>query len=155
MDLLVFEVEGIHYALPARQVREIQRAVTIVPLPQAPAIIEGIINVRGDLVPVLDVRSRFGRASRPVAPSDHLILAWAGPRLVAIRADRAGSLVTIEAANLEVPFRAAPGTRLIAGVAKLANGVVLIHDLLAFLDEAEATALDDALLTAARAGRSA
>jgi hypothetical protein len=59
LDIVVFEVGGQVYALPALDVHELIRAVAIVPLPRAPAIVEGIINLRGKIVPVLDIRSRF------------------------------------------------------------------------------------------------
>jgi purine-binding chemotaxis protein CheW len=154
MDVLVFEVGGVRYGLPAPQVREIVRAVTIVPLPKAPPIVEGLINVRGDLVPVFDVRTRFRLAAKPLSHTDHLVLAWAESRLVAIRADRALNLERVESDSIEDPTLLARETRYVAGVAKLPDGLVLIHDLRAFLDEAETTALDDAMASAARAGGS-
>jgi purine-binding chemotaxis protein CheW len=155
MDVLVFEVGGVRYGLPAAQVREIVRAVTIVPLPQAPPIVEGLINVRGNLVPVFDVRTRFRLAAKPLSHTDHLVLAWAESRLVAIRADRALNLERVEPDSIEDPTLLARETRYVAGVAKLPDGLVLIHDLRAFLDEAETTALDDAMASAAQAGGSA
>ncbi|MGH7435187.1 MAG: chemotaxis protein CheW, partial [Polyangiaceae bacterium] len=77
MTILLFEVGGRRYGLLAAEVRELVRAVTIHPLPRAPAIVEGLVNVRGRIVPVLDIRSRFRIPLRPLAPSDHLILAQA------------------------------------------------------------------------------
>ena len=145
MDVLVFAVGGVRYALPAAQVQEVVRAVTIVPLPTGPRIVEGLINVRGGLVPVLDVRTRFRLAPKPLAPTDHLILASAGSRRVAIRADRAQSLVRIDAAGVEDPKVVVGEAAYIAGVAKLPDGLVLIHDLVSFLDQAETAALDDAM----------
>jgi purine-binding chemotaxis protein CheW len=53
MDVLVFQVGGVRYALPAPQVREVVRAVTIVPLPKAPPIIEGLIRSGGSGPPTL------------------------------------------------------------------------------------------------------
>ena len=84
MDVLVFEISGLRYALPTSDVSELARAVTIVPLPKGPPIVEGIINVRGRIVPVLDIRSRFRLPPKAVSPTDHLILAHAGQRLVAL-----------------------------------------------------------------------
>jgi purine-binding chemotaxis protein CheW len=144
MDVLVFEVGGLRYALPALEVREILRCVAIVPLPQAPSIIEGLINVRGTLVPVLDIRTRFRLPSKPAAHTDHLVLAWAG-RLVAIRADRALGLVGVEPADVEDPATLVSGAEYVSGVAKLADGLVLIHDLRSFLDDAERVTLDTSM----------
>jgi purine-binding chemotaxis protein CheW len=154
MDVLVFEVGGVRYALPASDVREIVRAVTIVPLPKAPPIVEGVIDVRGDLVPVLDVRSRFRLAPKSLSHTDHLVLAWAGPRLVAIRVDRAQNLLRVEPESIADPTLTTRDVQYVAGVAKLPDGLVLIHDLRAFLDEAEATAIDQATVTVSQSGRS-
>lgn len=151
MDLVVFEIGGLRYALPAPAVREVVRAVTVVPLPQAPPIVEGLINVRGALVPVLDVRTRFRLPPKAASHTDHLILAWAGPRLVAIRADRALDLARVEAGDVEDATTVVPDADYVSGVAKLSDGLVLIHDLRTFLKDAEAVALDDAVAAVAGA----
>lgn len=149
MDLVVFEIGGLRYALPAPAVSEVVRAVTVVPLPQAPPIVEGLINVRGALVPVLDVRTRFRLPPKAASHMDHLILAWAGPRLVAIRADRALDLARVEAGDIEDATTVVPDADYVSGVAKLSDGLVLIHDLRTFLKEAEAVALDDVVAAVA------
>lgn len=145
LEVVVFEVGGQRYALRSSDVRELVRAVTIVPLPKAPAIVEGIINVRGVVMPVLDLRTRFRFPAKPAAHTDHLIVAWAGPRLVALRVDRALDLARLEAGDVEDAKAVVPGADYVAGVAKLPEGLVLIHDLRTFLSQAEAAALDDVL----------
>ena len=102
LDVFLFEVAGQRYALRSLDVREVVRAVTMVPLPKAPPIVEGIIDVRGTVVPVLDIRTRFRLPAKPAAHTDHLIIAWAGHRLVALRADRALGLVQIDAGTVEI-----------------------------------------------------
>jgi purine-binding chemotaxis protein CheW len=148
LELLVFDVGGQRYALPSKVVGEIVRAVTIVPLPKAPSIIEGVIDVRGSVVPVLDIRTRFRLAPKPLEHTDHLVLAWAGPRRVAIRADRAQDLLRFDAARIEDARASLPAAEYVTGVAKLEDGLVLIHDLETFLSRAEDEALDDALAAA-------
>lgn len=145
LDFVVFEVGGQRYGLSACVVRELVRAVTITALPKAPAIIEGVIDVRGTVVPVLDIRARFRLPAKPVRHTDHLILAHAGERLVALRADSAVGLVPLEASQIDAAAQIAPTAEYLAGVAKLADGLVLIHDLETFLTEAEAEGLDEAL----------
>jgi purine-binding chemotaxis protein CheW len=144
-ELLIFEVGATRFGLPSADVREVLRAVTIVPLPSAPPIVEGLINLRGRIVPVLDVRSRFRLPPKPLEPSDQLIVASAGPRVVAIRTDRTGDLVRVDASQLEDARAAVPRAEYVAGVAKLPDGLVLIHDLRTFLSESEASRLDGAL----------
>jgi len=144
-EVLVFEVGDQRYALPTADVLELVRAVAITPLPDAPAVIEGVVNVRGRVLPVLDVRARFRLPAKPLGPSDHFIVAAAGPRGVILRVDRATHLALIEEDSVQAPETLGPGAAYVAGVAKLDDGMVLIHDLATFLSAAEAASLDEAL----------
>ena len=145
LEVLVFEVGGQTYALPTADVREVVRAVAITPLPDAPAVIEGVVNVRGRVLPVLDVRTRFRLPATPLDPSDHFIVAAAGPRGVVLRVDRATHLALVDEASVQSPQTLGPSGAYVAGVAKLEDGLMLIHDLATFLSAAEAASLDEAL----------
>ena len=146
-EILVFALDDQRYALWALDVRELLRAVAMVPLPGAPQVVEGAINLRGRVVPVLDLRWRFGLPGKALEPSDHLIVAAVGARLVAIRADRALELVNVgvDSRPSTVDFGAGP---YVAGVVRLPDGLAVIHDLQTFLDASEGAALDHALVTA-------
>jgi purine-binding chemotaxis protein CheW len=106
-------------------------------------VVEGVINLRGTIVPVLDIRARFGLAPKAIEISDHLVIARAQNRVVAIRVDRVINLMTFAAGDIEDLSDAVPNSDYLAGVAKLPDGMVLIHDLARFLSEAEAAALND------------
>jgi purine-binding chemotaxis protein CheW len=144
-DVLVFEVGGRRFGLPAAAVREVVRAVALAPLPKAPAIVEGVINVRGTLVPVLNIRGRFGLPPKPLEHTDHLVLARAGPRLVALRVDRARDLLPLTRADLAPARSVVPGAEYVTWVAKAPEEVILIHDPETFLSHAETAALTEAL----------
>ena len=118
LEIVVFEVGGQQYGLPASDVRELQRAATLTPLPRAPAIVEGVVNLRGAVVPVLDIRSRFRLPPKPMEPTDHFVVARAGERLVALRVDRATDLIRVAAADVEeARRRAGRGIRRLGGQA--------------------------------------
>jgi purine-binding chemotaxis protein CheW len=144
-EVLVFEVGGQKYALRTADVCELVRAVAITPLPGAPAVIEGVVDVRGRVLPVLDVRARFRLPAKALDPSDHFIVASAGARGVILRVDRATHLALVDEASVQSPRMLGPGGAYLAGVARLEDGLVLIHDLTTFLSAAEAVSLDDAL----------
>ena len=144
-EILVFEVAGQRYGLPLVDVLELVRAVAITPLPDAPGVIEGVVNVRGRVLPVLDVRARFRLPARPLDPSDHFIVASAGSRGVILRVDRATQLALVDEGAVQPPETLGPGANYVAGVARLDDGLVLIHDLATFLSAAEAASLDGAL----------
>ena len=145
MDVLSFEVDGHRYALPVSCVREVLRATAIVPLPKAPPVVQGIINIRGELVAVLDLRVRFGAARRPLQADEHFVVAQAGTRTVALRADRAVGLLQVDEAALRPIEPVVARTEYVAGLATLADGLVLIVDPAAFLSESEGVALSSAL----------
>jgi purine-binding chemotaxis protein CheW len=144
-EVLTFEVGGQRYALPLADVRELVRAVALTPLPQAPAIVEGVINLRGTIVPVLDIRSRFRLPPRAIEPSDHLLVAWNGERLVALRVDRALELLRLDATTVADAEGVLPGVGYLAQVARCPDGLVLIHDLRTFLSRSESDVLTEAL----------
>ncbi|HYO57329.1 chemotaxis protein CheW [Archangium sp.] len=144
-EVLLFTLEGQRYALPTRDVRELVRAVRLTPLPHAPAVMEGLLNLRGELLPVLDMRRRFRLPTRRLSASDHLVVAQAGHRHVALRVDRAEGLLSLETGQLDTTPRELPGVGYVAGALKLPDGLVLLHDLRTFLSEAEALELEKAL----------
>lgn len=145
LEIVLFEVGGQRYALPSMDVKEIVRAVAISRLPRAPEIIEGVFSLRGQVVPVLDIRSRFGLAPKPLHPSDRFIIAAAGRRTVALRVDEAIGLRSLDPALIARPETVSSRLEQVAGVASTPEGLLLIHDLRTFLSHAEKADLDQAL----------
>jgi purine-binding chemotaxis protein CheW len=152
--LLLFVLDDVQYALQSEAVAEIIRAVAVTPLPNAPPVIEGIIDVRGRVAPVFDLRLRFGRPSRPVAVSDHFILVRATTRLAALHVDRVLDLIDVDASAVDPIGSQVASSAHIAGVALLPAGMALIHDVDTFLSAAESESLDAALEASAGASRS-
>ena len=143
--LLVFGLDQARFAVRGACVREIVRSVAVTPLPDAPDVVEGVVNYRGRLAPVLDIRARFGLPERLLDPTQHLILADAGSRLVAIRVDRALDLLDVPLDAIEPGARVAPGSQYTDGVARLPDGLLVIHDLERFLSLDEGRLLDESL----------
>lgn len=150
LDLLVFELAGARYALELACVREVLRAVFITPLPDAPPVVEGVVDIRGEIVPVYDLRARFDLPARALTPDEVLIAAWTGERRVAIRAETVEWMAQVPVTAVSDPSGFRLGSRRIKGVLQLEDGLVLIQDLAAFLDQAEADSLGRALAGVAR-----
>jgi purine-binding chemotaxis protein CheW len=140
-EFLEFEVGGRRYGIRVIDVVELLRAVTIIPLPRAPGIVEGVITVRGAVVPVLDFRARFKLAPKPATSADQLMVVRVGARRRAFRIDRAIDLVRVDPSDIEDVDVLMPGVAYVAGVAKLSDRLMLIHDFRTFLSRAEADAL--------------
>ena len=148
VDVVLFELAGQRYGLLARQVVEVVPAVVPVPLPGAPAVVLGVVNLRGSPVPVFDLRARFGRPPKAIELDDHLIIAAAGDRPVVLPTDRVVGLITLDPDQLEAVPSLAADNPYVVGVGKMADGLVLIHDLEAFLSPPEAEQLERALTPA-------
>lgn len=129
--VLVFEVGARRFGLPAADLREIVRAVAIAPLPHAPAAVEGVINLRGEIVPVIDLRRMLGLPARGVVLSDHLVIAHWDSAPLALRVDRA----------LEFRSDEAGADALHARVVRLADGLVPVLELRELLAPEEWSAL--------------
>ncbi len=145
IEILLFEIDDRRFALPTRSVREVVRAVAVRPLPRAPHVVEGLIDVRGEVVPLFDLRRRFGLPARELSPGEHFILGATAARPVAVRVDRTLAVATVPAASVHDPRGVVPDVAPYLGAITMPDGLVLIHDLDTFLSAAEAATLDAAL----------
>jgi purine-binding chemotaxis protein CheW len=142
-------------ALVAKLAIEVLRAVAIEPLPYAPPVVSGVINARGLLLPVIDMRRRLGLQAKALSPDDHFIVAECGSRRLALHVDRALDLTSIDPQALE-PLAEGAASPYVAGALAVDDGVLFIYDLPAFLSAAEGETLDYAMteLAAASSGGS-
>lgn len=147
-EIVQFEVDAQAYGLPAAQVEEVLPAIAPARLPRTPSIVEGVINLRGAIVPVLDLRARFRLQAKVTDVGDLMIVARAGGRRVAIRADRVIGLVELKPGDIHAAKTIFPTENHIAQIATGPEGVVLLHDLAHFLSRAESELLDGALAQA-------
>jgi purine-binding chemotaxis protein CheW len=145
LQLLLFSLDERRYALHLHAVERTDRMVEITPLPQAPDIVLGIINVHGTVAPVLDIRKRFHLPERAAGLNSQLIIARTRRRLVAIVADAVNEVATLPEEEMVQPDGILPQLEHVDGVALLDGGMVLIHDLDAFLSLDEEQALDAAI----------
>jgi purine-binding chemotaxis protein CheW len=147
-SIVVFTLEGQKFGLDISTVQRVLRAVAVTPLPNAPETVMGLVNVRGAVVPVFDIRRRLGLPEREVRSSDHLIIAEAGRRTVGLPVDAVNSIAAWERKAAVAAKEILPGFECgegIEGVAKLDGGMIYIYDLAKFLSIAEEASLDAAL----------
>jgi purine-binding chemotaxis protein CheW len=143
-DLFVFRLGRERFALPLARVLAAVRAAYAEALPGAPETVLGLLNLRGQALPVIDLGLRFGRPAKAISPQDIFLISRSARRTMALRIDavdglyRAGSYGLDEAGNV-------PAVSGLAGVAVLADGLTLIFDLDACLSLESEAALDAAL----------
>jgi purine-binding chemotaxis protein CheW len=87
VQLCTFRVGGEDYALDLMRVREIIAPLPITPVPRAPAFLEGVVRLRGHVVPVVDVRRRFGLPAVPPTRRTKFLIVNVGGRRVALVVD--------------------------------------------------------------------
>ena len=144
-QILVFTIEEQRYALLISSVERIVRAVEITPLPKAPEIILGLINVRGRVIPVVNTRRRFGRPDREIELSDRFILANTSERTVSLVVDEVDDVIDSSEREVIQADKITPGLENIEGVIKLEDDIILIYNLEKFLSLEEEAMLGRAM----------
>jgi len=145
IQLVVFRLGEQRYALPLAAVERIVRAAEVTPLPNAPAIVFGAIDLQGKVIPVLNVRRRFCLPEREIGVSDQFVIARTDRRVVALVVDEAQGVIGREQSAMIGSDQITPGLEQFHGVVRLDDGLVLIHDLERFLSLDESSALDAAM----------
>jgi purine-binding chemotaxis protein CheW len=124
---------GEEYGLPILQVQEIVGVLPITPVPGVPAHVLGVVNLRGKVIPVVDLRTRFGLPRVAHTPETCLIFveaAQAARQRVAVLVDRVNEVLDIAAADIEAPpaLGATVDTTFLRGLAKAGGRVRLLLD---------------------------
>lgn len=143
--IVVFTLDRQRYALDLCVVERVDRIVEITPLPKAPDIVLGVVNVRGDVIPVVNIRKRFRLPEREISLSDQLIIANTSARAMALVVDEVIDVIAVSGAAVIDGDEILPGMDYVEGVLKLSDGMVLIHDLEKFLSFGEAKALEESM----------
>jgi chemotaxis signal transduction protein len=106
--VLLFELGAHKYSLPFHVVDEILPAVELLPVPGSHYAMEGLLDVRGEIIPVLALSTLLNAAPRPISYTDHLIILNLDTERFAIRVDRACELAHLSEPNsqssLKIPF---------------------------------------------------
>jgi|APSaa5957512622_1039677.scaffolds.fasta_scaffold30496_2 purine-binding chemotaxis protein CheW len=131
--ILLFTLDEPRYALNLSAVERVVRSVEIIPLPKAPQCVLGVINVQGEIIPVVDIRPRLGLPRREVSLGNQFILAHTSRQRVALVADSVTGIRQLAEGEMVTTDQALPGAQYIHGLAKLDEGIVLICDLDQFL----------------------
>ncbi|MBI3302855.1 MAG: purine-binding chemotaxis protein CheW [Deltaproteobacteria bacterium] len=146
--LLVLTLDEQQYALHLSAVERIVRAVAVTHLPQAPEIVLGVVNVHGQVIPVVDVRKRFRLPRRDIELSDRFIITHTARRPVIVVADTVVGVMTYTSQDVMPAETILPGAGYVEGVVRLADGLLFIHNLDTFLSLDEEQVLHEVLLSA-------
>jgi purine-binding chemotaxis protein CheW len=128
---ILFSVAGTTYALPSGDVRHMEMIEAITRVPNAPAFVDGVVFSRGQVVPVVNLRARFGFERAAFDIRTRLIVVDAGERLIGLVADAAREFVSIPADAIQPPHDALTGMsgRYVDGIASIGDRLVLVLSL--------------------------
>ena len=143
--LVVFNLDDRRFAVLLSSVVRVERIVAITPLPKAPEIVLGVINMHGQVIPVFNIRERFRLSQRDIQLADQMIVASTSKRTVALLVDSVNGVIEISEEKIIASESILPGLEYIEGVVKTEDGMVLIHDLELFLSLQEEKALNEAM----------
>lgn len=139
---LTFPVGSEVYGLNISYVREIIKMQPITPLPDVPDYVRGVINLRGRVIPVVDVRLRFKLPPRDYDDRTCIVVVLAGEWLVGLVVDTVSEVAAIPDEDVEPAPQivSGGGDHFLAGVGKTGGQVRLLLEVSRFLDQATRTA---------------
>jgi purine-binding chemotaxis protein CheW len=131
LEIVVFELAGEHYGLDIAGLFEIIRHQPITPVPRSPAFVKGVINLRGRIIPVVDLRIRFGLPEAEPTRETRIIVAEIPSTQVGLIVDSVSEVLVVPADSVEAaPQEAAgAGAEFLRGIVKLGSHLVLLLDL--------------------------
>ena len=147
-QIVAFSLGTETYGVDIASVREIIPIQKIVPVPRAPEFVEGIINLRGRVIPVLDLRRHFGFERRKGDPNQRIVLIEAGAESIGVIVDAVSSVLRIAEDSVEPPASVIVGPEIeyIQGIAKVKDGLIVLLDLAKMISEAERKTMKEANL---------
>lgn len=134
---VTFQLDGETYGVNVTQVREVLRVTEIAPVPGAPDYVMGIINLRGNVVTVVDTRKRFGLMSTEPTDSSRIVIIEVGGQEIGMMVDSVAEVVDLPVSSIE----SAPNignddsSRFIQGVTSIEGKLLILVDVIKFLGD--------------------
>ncbi|MGE5207571.1 MAG: chemotaxis protein CheW [Chlamydiota bacterium] len=139
LQIVGFRVGRETYGVSIAAVHEIVRVPEITAVPNAPDYLEGVINLRGKIVSIIDLRKRFGEAAIQPSSKNRILVAEVNGKLLGLVVDSASEVLKIARTEIEAPPALVQEGRLncVTGVGKLRGRLIILIDLAQLLPAAE------------------
>lgn len=130
-QLISFAIGEDQFGVDIMAVREIKGWTDITPLPRQPDYVRGVLNLRGIIVPIVDLRCRFGQGLTQATPLHIVIIVQIGEKPVGLLADRVLDIVSLDATQIKPVPRVAQGQRLnfLSGLITTEDAMIALIDL--------------------------
>lgn len=145
LQVVGFRIGRETFGLPISLVREIVRVPEITSVPNAPDYIEGVINLRGRIIPVVDLRKRFGEVVAAPSKKNRVVVVELESRLIGLLVNSASEVLRIPPSEIQAPQDVFQEGEMnyITGVGKLKGRLVILLDLNRILQRGELRRLDE------------
>jgi purine-binding chemotaxis protein CheW len=145
-QLVGFRIGEETYGVQIGSVREIVRVPEITIVPNAPELIEGVINLRGKIIPVMDLRKRFGSSAVEPDKKNRILVVELDNRLLGLIVSSASEVLKIPPSEIEPPGAvfAEGESSYVTGVGKLKGRLVILLDIARLLRQPEFKKLEEA-----------
>jgi purine-binding chemotaxis protein CheW len=128
VQLLVFRLDGREHALPLEHVVEVFRMLAVAPLPEAPPSVRGVMDLRGRVIPVIDLRARLGMPAREPDLSTPIVVVETGGAAAGLVTDEVVEVLALPSEAVEAIDRTAGPARVVTSLARLDGRLVLVLD---------------------------
>lgn len=131
LQLVTFRVASEEFGIDILSVQEIIRTMDITKVPRAPMIVEGVINLRGKVIPIIDLRKKFGLESKPHDSKTRIIVVDLRGMVVGFVVDEVSEVLRIPSSTVEPPPAIVSGidSEYIDGVGKIEDRLLILLDL--------------------------
>ena len=131
LQIVVCELADEHYGLDIAKVYEIIRHQPITPVPRSPSFVKGVINLRGRIIPVVDLRERFGMPAAEPTKETRIVVAESAATRVGLIVDSVSEVLILPSEAVEATPEVAAGAdaEYLRGIAKLGDRLVLLLEL--------------------------
>lgn len=140
LQLVSFRIGREEYAVNVAEVQEIVRLTTITAVPRAPRYVEGVVNLRGRIVPVVDLALRIGLPSQPRTVASRIIITEVRGQTVGMRVDAVSEVLRLDPGRIEPPsdlLRRSLNEECFMGVGKYEDRLIILLDLQRALSNAD------------------
>lgn len=127
-QFVVFSIDQRRFALPLPLVERTVRSVEVTPLPGAPEIVPGVVNVHGRIIPVVNIRRSLGLPEQEINLSDKLIIAHTSRRSIALLVEAVSGVLEYPEQEVVAADDILPGMKYIKSMVKSDDGMILILD---------------------------
>ena len=137
--LVGFIIGDEEYAIDIMGVQEILRTMPITKVPNLPSFIEGVISLRGNIVPVIFLRKRLGFSMQDVGESSRIIIAEVGENIVGLVVDQVTAVINLSKTDIKppTPLMTQLKSKYVRGVGKLGERLIILLDIAEILTSQE------------------